>query len=215
MSRGIVFLVLLLFSYYDLFSESRRFADREYQVESAMVELAGPSGIEFRKSIRIRDIRDRVIGTDAEKPYPVNWIIPQSVDTVVIDGEEWVTDYSMIDWNWEPYAYLSPNTSLSELSELVGRCFSQQERDRLSALDARIIVRLLVNDEGRVIETLQSISVQDGYYSGSITPFFRIDRILKTRLTFDDHGVFKKAGVPWAPFRLVLTFRGGTIVAKY
>lgn len=60
--------------------------------------------------------------------------------------------------------------------------------------------------------------LQGELYSGSLVPFFRIDQMLRTYLSYEDNGRFKRGNVPWGATRLWLYFPEGklaTIVTSY
>ena len=223
-------------------AETFRFAGREYKVDT--VEITVSSGEVL--ALRICNTKDRILGTPDEIKRPAE--PPKSfVEYDETRGEFVICEY--LPQDWRAFEMLCPKMSPHDLAELIDPCFSLEEKYLFSEKNAEVIVRVLVDDAGAVVEVRQYIMLhgeqysgrpsiperrwvrgwgflewektmkpneilQGELYSGSLVPFLRIDQMLRTHLSYEDLGRFKRGNVPWGATNLWLYFPEGEPAAR-
>lgn len=102
------------------------------------------------------------------------------------------------------------DSSYDELTEIFSTCFSQRTANRFSEDHVCIIIDLLVDDSGKVIEASQQI-YSDTIINDKSTLYSLadLDRTINEEFRFNDDGRFLRYGIPYGWTRLSIRFIDG------
>lgn len=185
-----------------------------YQVDTVRNAFFPLAGREENLHLYFKSISDMIIDTPlCIFPIPVgykNEVIIIAIDTL----ENGVVEQTEVEADPDPYSYsylsLLLDGSYEELTDILSSSFSQKTAKRLSDDHTRIIIDLLVDDNGSVIEASQQIYSETLIYDKSVLrSFAKLDRTIKESVRFNDDGRFRRLGIPYGWTRLCIEFVDG------
>lgn len=185
-----------------------------YQVDTVRNAFFRLAGREENLHLYFKSISDTIIDTPlCIFPIPVEYKNEEII--IVIDTlENGVVEKAVVEADPDPYSYsylsLLLDGSYEELTDILSSSFSQKTAKRLSDDHTWIIIDLLVDDNGSVIEASQQIYSETLIYDKSVLrSFAKLDRTIKESVRFNDDGRFRRLGIPYGWTRLNIEFVDG------
>lgn len=155
----------------------------------------------FPGKFSIRRASDTLVGTDAAIPFPR--VFRESSFTVSAEGDT-IEEMPALGIIGDPFY---SKLSAGQLRSFVKACFSEEEENSFFVGCVKILVQLLVDATGQVIEVKQIIQWQDDTSTAiSLAPLEKLDSLYRSVLQFEDNGFCEREGLSWGGTGLMIDF---------